>query len=378
MQTLIKSSVFIFLLGGLLACASNPLPISPSKTRFIFSAHRQLELEPCGCTILNYGGIDREANGLSRFRKEKGDFFYLAAGSTFVPEAPPKAFQSDFYRLKRDEVVQALSTLGVQVLAPSAEDASLGKAELLRLASQARFSFVSANLVDTQGKLLFPSHTWLRKGADSILVIGLSGTTSSRFEMQEGLRLLENVQALKRVFSSVTEPAGTVVLLHSMSDSERRQIHEAFPQIHLIFGGRPEESTSHSAAPYSASTLAMTTISRGRGISWIELDAKPVSRFFNQAVAESSVQYRGILESRKASLDALPHLGEREQQERKSIEGELDAIAKMEIVPSSTSTFYQFGSFPITSDMEAPPNALTERLNAFKARTRELALSTGQ
>ncbi len=361
-----------FLLGLILgACSSAPPRASlDSPFHLVFSTHRYLELEPCGCTLAQLGGVDREANALRSYRdRADGPLLTLSAGSSFVPYEDPKGGTPRFLRLKRDTLLEAMNSLGVQALAPSGEDASLGAEELQRLAAAAKFPFVSANLVDKTHKPLFATHHWFTEKGKNILVIGLASPASARFPLASNVRWLPPRVALQEVFSKLDRRPDRVIALAPLANLEIQRLAAEFPQIHYFLGGPPVDAASEFAGHPTPSSMRTTAVARGRGMSWVRSELeKPMTKFFGPALKEGQEAYEAVLKERVALLEA------KKGSDYEAAKKELETFREFPSEPSPNWVTYEAGDIRFGPQFAEPANALTDIVKAFRTNTRRLAV----
>ncbi len=104
------------------------------------------ELEPCGCRRDPQGGYVRQWN----FQKTlpKKDLLVLDSGDLLFESLDlPKLLQEQALA-QAEFVVQARNLLGTSAATPGEKDFALGVASFKKLAAQAKFPFLSCNLMD--------------------------------------------------------------------------------------------------------------------------------------------------------------------------------------------------------------------------------------
>ena len=92
-------------------------------------------------------------------------------------------------------MVALMSQLGYEATAIGEVDLYLGLENLRALEEKASFPFLSANLSDSEGNLLFTSHAIFKKGALTIGVVGLTSPPSNQslFEIRMAGNLVTSV-----------------------------------------------------------------------------------------------------------------------------------------------------------------------------------------
>ncbi len=378
MFSLVRAGFGILLCWGLLVSCASTRTTSSNKSLFIISANRQLELEPCGCSILQYGGIDREANAVRDLRsKARGDVFYFSAGTAFVPEKPSPALTPEFQKVKREELLAAWNELGLRALAVSGDDAALGEQELRRLASGAKFPFLSANLLTAKGERLFPSHLVFSSGAAKILVIGLSSPAGAIYEPAEGLRIAPASEALDSVFRDFKDRADLVVLLQSLPEQERTSLRKRYGQISIFLGGTATETPDSHARQTAPGVLHATSLAQGRGLAWVEVDSKPAPYFLNPELAANQREYLQVLEA-TGKFYEKPKLTKSEKAKYEQWKRDYAFYTSLPLKITPEANLYESAAFALNADFSKPENNLTRRIQSFHTRARDLALGTDQ
>jgi 2',3'-cyclic-nucleotide 2'-phosphodiesterase (5'-nucleotidase family) len=350
----------------------------------VVASHRELELEPCGCSILALGGMDREENVIDQWKRESHSkkFLVLNSGTTFVPLFKTfKPAHLSYYTKKGLFEVEGLNALGVAALAPSIDDFMLGKEGLKQLQSKAKFSFITTNLYSaTSHAPLFERYKEFDFGKVSVLVLGLS-RAKSLFPIAEKIETVDPVKAIKDTLASLPPKNRLVVALVTLPKEDRDRIRREAPEVNVVVGGEENEST-FQLRQYVGTQLYLNPMSRGRAVAKIAMQfpqGKP-GKFYN---ANTSALMADV---RKQSSFALADIETQLQKkklnkkaraslllERERINQELnDALTFPEMTSSVTQYFSE--TVNLEDRFQTPANAVSKIVDRFKKDLRDVAL----
>lgn len=264
--------------------------------RFSISSNRALEIEPCGCKMVDLGGVEREWRILEQANRDT--LHSIVGGTNLVPE--PSLFdnkQLKHYKVRAKYFMEAMNALGVVAMSAGVADYSLGVDFIKALSEQAKFPFLSANLADkTSRRLLLKPYEATRINGHDIVFIGISGQLDRAYPANKTVEILDPVEAVKNVQKKFSDKQALFVVLHSLSDAEQRRLISAVPSIHLLVGGTVKD-TFTGARQLSAPTLAVNPTSRGRQVVLMDLSLVPeFNNFYVAQLADASLRRRGVYE----------------------------------------------------------------------------------
>lgn len=115
--------------------------------RIILATDLERELEPCGCTPGQLGGVDRLARAVAEKRADGAPSLLLIAGNSFRaaaerPIAAPPAQQT----WAADTLAELLASLHVDAAGLGLDDLALGHARLAELAGKGEFQWLAAGV----------------------------------------------------------------------------------------------------------------------------------------------------------------------------------------------------------------------------------------
>ncbi|MBI3544861.1 MAG: metallophosphoesterase, partial [Deltaproteobacteria bacterium] len=138
----------------------------------VYTANIDGEIEPCGCRSNPTGGIDRRYNFL--LEKVPGEKLSIDSGDLFYQSAPVPPFLEKQWNYQARVLLKATNALGVEAMTPGELDFANGLDAFQKLAAEARFKILSANLYrKDNGKRLLEPSVILVKGGKKVALFGL-------------------------------------------------------------------------------------------------------------------------------------------------------------------------------------------------------------
>ena len=186
------------------------------------------------------GGLPRRATFLTENRASNEPNLVLDSGNIFT-DKPPSEASLETVVGKGMVMVELMSQLGYEATAIGEVDLYLGLENLRALEEKASFPFLSANLSDSEGNLLFTSHAIFKKGALTIGVVGLTSPPSNQslFEIRMAGNLVNNpVKAADDIVSSIRDRCDLIVILSSLGFSKDQDLARSVKGIDIILGGK--------------------------------------------------------------------------------------------------------------------------------------------
>lgn len=296
------------------AAAVPPSAASGKHIGIGFAANMIGEIEPCGCKANPTGGLARRVTILDAWRagspkkaegvapnaaeaaeaaaatpeaQEKalkmaasqpesqiGDivfdgFIVLDAGDTFADNPLLEGERLDMAKKTAALIVERFNAEGVKAQLVGDKDLALGKATLAELAKNAKYPFITTNLVDGQTRApLFASHTVVEVAGLKFGIIGLvtAAAGSAPKVAEEGLALVNPAEAAKNAVAELeAKGVDVVVVLSQLSPAEEEEVAKAAPRIQLFLGG-DQLGFSQGPQPVGAA-MSLTGGHKGRSVS---------------------------------------------------------------------------------------------------------------
>ncbi|MBI3556227.1 MAG: hypothetical protein HY074_08185 [Deltaproteobacteria bacterium] len=164
---------------AVVSCSSHPGGITETVDRdlipgvsIVYSANIDGEIEPCGCRSNPTGGVNRRWNFVQQ--KVPGEKLIIDSGDLFFQSAPVPPFLEKQWNYQAHVLLTAYNALGVEAMTPGDLDFADGLAPFEKLAKEAKFKIVSANLYyKNSGKRMFAPYVILNKGGKKVAIFGL-------------------------------------------------------------------------------------------------------------------------------------------------------------------------------------------------------------
>jgi len=215
------------------------------------------------------GDITRRATLVGTLRHDRLGLLLVDAGNALVG---PDSIASG-----GRVIVAAYDTLGYDAVNLSYRDFRLGKAATLALVGAARFSVVSANLLDeTSGRLVAAPFVVKRAGAVRVAFVGLTELPAGVGNLEHlrtqlaGLRVRPPIDALREWLPRAEAESDRVVLLFYGSAHGLDAVSQTYGArlaAILVGGLRPGDLPQRTSPPTAATT------ERGTHVARIELPA---------------------------------------------------------------------------------------------------------
>ena len=159
--------------------------------------------------------------------------------------------------LTADTIMRSYGKIGYDAVAVSASDLSAGH-QFFEKSAEIDFPWISANIFDISGNLLFKPSLLKKIGGITIGIIGITGQGKYSSEYIE---ISDWKKPLRRELQDLIPKADMVILLSNLPFSENNVIGQLFPEINLIITADKKRG---NLTPYLSGNALMTQ-SQGRG-----------------------------------------------------------------------------------------------------------------
>ncbi|GEM_PF-2222155 len=344
------------------ADAGDSLPVTDSTVTILYQSGRNGSLEPCGCHSTPFGGIDRELNAVRKLKASNPRVLYVDPGNMLSPLVKPD--QREPMRKKAHVIVDAMALTGLNVFAPGPYDVSLGIPLLKELQKKAKFEFVSANLADKAGKLIFAPSTVIQVGPWKVGVTGISPT----YKFPEG-KILDPIKALQKELAGLSTKSDWIVVLSQMgSHTDNLKLLEKFPEIRMIFGTDGKRVLANGDMIAKGQQLAFNQRPEGFYIGRVDVEyKKPFKGFFSKKWATLS---RDAIKGWEDALGKVPD--EKKKELEKSI---ADYKATRLLAPVDGGSEFAHSMIALDEATYGTKNELSDAVAKYKEALRQEAVS---
>ncbi|WP_145198877.1 multiheme c-type cytochrome [Thalassoglobus polymorphus] len=245
------------------------------QLKLVASGDTQGWIMPCGCTSNQSGGLLRRGSYLKNLRKQN-DVIFVDVGGAADGTAP---YQLEKFR----SVLKGEQLMGIHAHNLGAAEIKFGKEILDSLSESLQVPFVSANVLDFQGELIFPAYRLYQGDEGTVLV---TGVVSPRYS---GLKLMvsDPADAIFKMLETVSEKYDWLIVLAYLDEGELRGLATTLPEAHAVIGGPTQQSLS----PQMIGPVLVTSATN-KGKFLAELDFQSGSkRSLNAKVVEMSPDF---------------------------------------------------------------------------------------
>lgn len=339
-----------------------------------FVRSRSLEIEPCGCTVANGGGANREFNLAEIWKgQSSAPVLNLTGGHTFVPFAALSPSQS---AVKREALAKAMKLLAVDYVSPSVKDLDLSRDELTRLSQLGGFRYVQSSF-RAKGKpspLLQNHAVWTGKNGTKVVVVALSSQPTS---VPADYQFLSPRKALDAVVSEVGNigPAHWV-LVSQLNDVDLASIVQR-RLFHLVLDTHCGGAT-YDPKLIAPHTLAVCPVDRGREAARIALSGVPGGLPYNEVIDDRirdrlrEIQYQSEKLAAEKPRPAIANAKLREYR------AESEALSKKVVANPSGGTRFDFEIEWLGSRFELPANPVSQVVDAYRKTIHDNAIAAGK
>jgi len=174
-----------------------------------------------------------------------------------------------------ETITQSYSAMGYDAVAVSSNDLTAG-GEFFNKSAESDFPWISANIFDTSGNILFKPYILKDIGE---ITVGVVAITAQGNYSNEWAVIKEWQDPLRRQLQELSSRADMVILLSSLSSPDNRSIGQLFPQIDLIITA---DRRRGNLPPYiSGNCLISQTQARGKYLGQLSIDFQQSGRWYS-------------------------------------------------------------------------------------------------
>lgn len=257
----IASAIAVFaFFAGVVNCAAATSQV-PKNVEIFFTADTKNELFVCGCKE-KLGGLARRKTAIkqSKYPHVVVDCGEFTKGSTRLEI------------LKSETLLKCYNNIKYDVINVGGTEERIGRELMNRFDKIADAPFISANIADEKGKLVYPPYKIITVDG---LKLGFIGVTSSAFSKPEsvlGFMVLDLTKQLAKYVPEVDKQCDLVIVLASVRDNELQTIATSNSKVDLVLGGRTFNYSENDRPTKVANTIIHKTGSIGKYLGRIRLD----------------------------------------------------------------------------------------------------------
>jgi len=243
-----RKIVLIVISGGFLIAISVYLLITPREERIVSIAYTT-DLQGFISPRVEYGYERKSLLGGSAYlaayikkerksaERENRGFFLLDTGNFF-------SGQAEGYLLKGSSIIDIMNNLGYDALVIGPKDFTFGEENLRRLAKEAKFPFLGANIIkEDTDEIIDYVRPYIIKEYKGIKIGIIGITTPVVFtENIKGLKILNPFETARK-YVSILNKAGIdlIIVLSNLGLEEDKRLAQEVKDINVIIGGNDRQ-----------------------------------------------------------------------------------------------------------------------------------------
>lgn len=329
----------------------------------IYQSNRHGSLEPCGCQVNPFGGLDREMNAVQGIRSTAKSVLYVDAGNMFIPPQPKAPVEH--FRAKAEAITEMLNTVGLEVAAVGQDDLQLSVETLKSLGSKAKFKWVSTNIVGTDGKPVFPSS--LIETRDGIRYLIVTATPVGA-AADKSVKIEDPKARIEKEIADNSGKYDVVLVLSQLKSAETEKLAKDVPAIQLVVGADPVLSTENAFLIEKGRALYVDPVNLGYRLGRVDIGMNlPFKGFYSFRMIRENKE---LIKKLEGDLAKKPN----DESLKKQLEN-AKAGGNTEIVAGGSS--YNDELIRLDAKRYGKANEITKMMKAEKEATRKRALKKG-
>jgi len=311
-------------------------------------------------------------------KKEGRKILLLDTGNLFFRKPPQTETKRRDALLRVDLLIHSYNEMGYDVVNVGEKDLMMGLKFLSEVSQKAKFSLVSANLVDKKtGKGVFKPYV-IKEIAG--LKIGILGLLDDQFiptlqENDPGLTILEPLSTAKALTKSLREYCDLIVVLSQLGESKDKKLARENRDIDLILGGGGE---SKKAVMERANGTAIYRLEPRGGylgrVNYSLVDTKKPIKFLVSSERDELEKRMERLITRSMQIKSeMAKSGKQDEmkvKELKFLESKQKELEKT-LVAFEDKNFYKHIAIPVQLTVADDPKIIKE-LEAYRAESAKL------
>ena len=205
------------------------------------------EIDPCGWKKKPLGGLARKATILEQLNKDGINPLILDAGDLlFKKNVIDPGVTLDVAKVNAEIIIDSFNEMGCDAFSLGSKDFSGGLDFVLSQYKKSNFPFLSCNIANKTGELIFEPYAIIEKNNINVGVIGLT----SVFDNNE-IEILDPIASLKNILKEVSDKSDIVILLFNATQQDLTKLYNNDLDIDMILSsrGRTRSSDGGSQIP---------------------------------------------------------------------------------------------------------------------------------
>lgn len=263
--------------------ADGPPPRTVRKFTIVYNVNNGGYIDVCGCKNqkLRQGSVARRATYMKTLRAGGKPIVAVDGGSALfdLRQVGIKDVDRPQMMNKAKIIIEAYNRMEYAALAVGSGDLRLGLDPLKELEKLARFPLLSANLLDSDGKMIFKPHVIVEAGGARIAFIGLTHMNPRYLEaLAPGARLGDPIEAARREVARIGDQADVYFALSHLPAEENRKLADKVPEIqfildpNIVFGNHGIRMEAVEYIDLAGDTVLLRTDGEGMRVGKLDIE----------------------------------------------------------------------------------------------------------
>ncbi len=288
---------------------------APKNFSIFYTCDTRGHIEPCGCASGMAGGVSRRKSYL---QSQKPDHYLLLDAGNVA--AGPREWEM----LEMQYLLKSYDQMDYHAVNVGYLEASLNVDQLRKLADEHDY-IISANLLDSKGKTIFPPYK-IVSISDSYKagVIGIIDDDLPPGEIGAGLTIAPPADVISRALTKVKQEADFIVLLAYADEETMKALAGQFFEIDVIVGGHVSQPSSKPVMENRSAIVYVTD--KGKTVGRLDMTSSSGGKFtFDNDIVEMKEslprdkEIVALIEDYKLNLKDLDIRGMRDDEEHLSV-----------------------------------------------------------
>lgn len=258
------------------------------KLSLVYNVNNAGYIDVCGCKHkeVRQGSLTRRASFLKQLRATGRDLLLLDGGSSlFALEDRVKDSERDEAVRKAQLIVEAYNRMGYRAMAVGVSDLAAGLDTLLELRGKAKFTFLSANVIDkATGKSVFEPTAILEVEGVRVGVFGLTLNTMSPAylgKVAPGIEVTDPLAAATRAMAELKGKVDLVVALSHLREETNFELCDKLKDLEVLIDPCIQYGNHHTWlkdesewVAFRGDTLFLRTDGQGARLGVVDLEIR--------------------------------------------------------------------------------------------------------
>ncbi len=226
-----------------LNCLSIAQNSSSAMLTVIASGEAHGMVNACDCQLDPGGGLPKRAHLLKTLGSRE-NFLYVDAGGFAAGglyDSYTEGRKADSIRTV--QMIRGMGVLGYDAVAVGDDDLQYGVDWLLQKSKKAKLPLISANCFSTDGKPIFPTHVYIKKGSKKIAITAVT-TTEKILQTDKKVIIGDPYSSLKKIWKEIVDNSDYQIILSHLGNTKTAELADSLHDCDLLVNGHRKNETS--------------------------------------------------------------------------------------------------------------------------------------